>query len=149
MNTKIIRNFLIFLLFFLGIGAFYGGGAFILDPSGNLLQMPLEALESSPFNNFLIPGIVLFLVLGVFPMFLIYALLKKPENHLAEMLNFFHDMHWAWSFTIYQGFALVIWITLQVLFINAVHWIHTVYVFKGLIIIFLALLPGFRKNYRN
>jgi hypothetical protein len=63
MKTKTARNVLLFLLMFLALGAIVGGGALIPSPSGELLKMPLSNLGSSPFNSFLIPGIILFLVL--------------------------------------------------------------------------------------
>ena len=75
-----IRNLLIFLLAFLGVGAIGGGGVLIISPSGKLIGMPLSMLDKSPFDSFLIPAIILFLVLGVFPCVLAFALLKKLEN---------------------------------------------------------------------
>ncbi len=74
---------LIFLLIFLGIGALYGGGSLIIDPSGELLGMPLTMLESSPFNNFLLPGVILFLLLGVAPLLVGIALKKKTKSAFA------------------------------------------------------------------
>jgi len=78
-----MRNVLIILLGFLGLGAIYGGGTLIISPSGELLGMPLSLLEHSPFNSFLVPGIILFSVLGIAPCLLIIALLKKPEKKFS------------------------------------------------------------------
>ena len=141
------RNFLIFLLSFLALGALGGGGLLIIDPSGELLGTPLSMLDTSPFNDFLIPGIILFIVFGVVPFMLIYALLKKSKSIVAERLNTFKDMHWSWSFTIYLGFALIIWIQLQIVFIDGVGWLHTFYTFLALIILFVTLLPKIRLHY--
>lgn len=143
------RNTLIFLLGFLGLGAIGGGGAMILSPSGKLMGMPLFLLKSSPFTNFLIPGIILFSVLGVIPIILIYALIKKPKWRGFEFFNVFNDMHWAWSFSIYIGFALIIWIQTEMMFMKAVHWSHTLYMFIALLILLVALLPQMRLLYKK
>jgi len=137
------------LLGFLGLGAIYGGGTLIISPSGELLGMPLSLLEHSPFNSFLVPGIILFSVLGIAPCLLIIALLKKPEKKFAERLNFFKDMHWSWSYSIYTGFALIIWIQIEMLFLQAVEWIHVFYVFLAVAIIFVVLLPQVRILYKK
>ncbi len=105
------------------------------------MGMPLSVLKPSPFTSFLIPGAVLFTVLGIVPLIITGALIKKPVCKLAEMFNCFKDMHWSWTFTIYTAFALMIWIQLEMVFIQAVHWLHTCYVFLAIIMVFVALLP--------
>jgi hypothetical protein len=78
---------------FLGLGAIGGGGALIISPSGDLLKMPVSLLEKSLFNNFLVPGIILFAILGFVPIMLIITLIKRTECKLAEKFNFFDDIH--------------------------------------------------------
>lgn len=90
---KASRNGLLFLLGFLGLGAIGGGGVFIISPSGKLFGMPLSMLDKSPFTNFLIPGIILFTVLGLIPCGLVVALLNKPASKWAERFNSYPDMH--------------------------------------------------------
>jgi uncharacterized membrane protein len=53
---------------FLGLGALFGGGAFILAPDGHLLGMPTKLLAGSPFPSFLVPGIILFTFVGIAPL---------------------------------------------------------------------------------
>jgi hypothetical protein len=149
MNSKTTKNILLILLAFLGLGAIFGGGVLIISPSGALFGMPLTMLEHSPFHNFLIPGIILFSVLGLIPIYLVFALIKKPENKLAERINFFHDMYWAWAFSIYVAFALIIWIQIEMVYLQAVHWSHTLYMFWAITIIFVALLPPVRNLYKK
>jgi hypothetical protein len=142
-----IKNILLSQLAFLGLGALAGGGALIISPSGELIGMPLTLLAHSPFNNFLLPAIILFIVFGILPLLLMFALVKKPQNRLAQTLNLFSDLHWAWTFTIYIAIALVVWIQLEMEFLSAISWLHTFYVCYGLTMIFVALLPGIRNNY--
>ena len=121
MKSKAARNILLFLLAFLSIGAVFGGAVLIISPDGRLFGMPLSMLENSPFSSFLLPGIILFLVLGVVPMLLVFALLRKPANKWAERFNFFNDMHWSWTFTIYIAFAVIGWIQIEMLFLGGAH----------------------------
>ena len=148
-KTNSMRNLLIFLLALLGLGAIFGGGVLIISPSGKLFGMPLTMLKNSPFNNFLIPGIILFSVLGLAPIGLAIALIKKPEFKFAELFNFYTDMHWAWTYCIYIAIALIIWIQIEMTFLRAVHWSHTFYMFFAIAILFVTLLPQVRNRYKK
>lgn len=83
-----------------GLGAAISGLMLIVYPSGSLLQAPLEMLRGSPFDDFLLPGIILFLVNGVGQLLAgILTLRKHPfAAYAGEAL----------------GIALMIWIFVQV-----------------------------------
>jgi len=149
MKTKTGRNVLLILLAFLGLGALGGGGVLIISPTGKLFGMPMTMLGKSPFDSFLIPGLILFIVIGVGPCLLILALLKCPQSKIAEGINFFKDMCWPWTYTIYSAFSLIIWIQLEMMFLGGVHWLHTFYMLLALAIIFTALLPQVRLLYKK
>lgn len=148
-NPVITRNYLAFLLALLGVGAVFGGGVLIISPSGKLFGMPLSLLDKSPFSSFEIPGIILFIVLGLIPCGLAIALLKKPVSILADRLNFYPDMHWAWTGSIGVAFALIIWIQAEMMFLQAVGWLHTIYMMLAVAILFVALLPSVRYHYTH
>lgn len=59
------RNLLVCLLLILSAGALVGGGAFLVFPEGWMEMTPELVLQHSPFKNFLIPGLILFTVLGL------------------------------------------------------------------------------------
>ena len=149
MKTNTARNVFLILLGFLALGAIIGGGTLTISPTGKLLRMPLYLLEKSPFNNYLIPGIILFSVFGLAPILLIFALLKKPIGKFAETFNFFKDMHWSWTYSIYVAFALIIWLQIEMMFLQTVYWIHTFYMIYAIVIIFVALLPQIRNIYKK
>lgn len=150
MKPTTARNILIALLLFLGVSAIGGGLLLIISPSGKLLGgLPLSILEHSPFANFLIPGIILFLILGFSPCLICLALIKKPTNRFAEYFNFFKDMHWAWSFSIYIAFALIIWIQVETIFVQGTGWLQTFYILYAIPIIVFAILPQVRIIYKK
>ena len=150
MKIKSVRNLFLILLGLLSIGAIGGGAVLIISPSGELIGIPLSEYRNLPFNSYLIPGIILFSVLGIIPALLIIALIKKPTSKFAERFNVFIDMHWSWTYSIYVAFALIGWIHIQLIFLQGVvHWLHTFYMFYAILIITVALLPGIRNHYRK
>lgn len=138
---------LIFLQVVLGIGAIFGGLGLVIDPSGELIKMPISLLEYSPFSNFLIPGIILLVMLGILPLVVSYGLIRKPHWELVTKLNLFPEKHWAWTYSLYIGFILIIWITVQVYLIKQIAMVHVVYIFLGLIIQATTLLPSVQNYY--
>ena len=150
MKTNFERNILVCLLSFLGISALGGGLFLIISPSGKLIGgLPLSILKNSPFQDFLIPGIILFLVIGIVPLLTAIALIKKPMSVFAEKLNVFKDLHWSRSFSIYVAFALIIWIQVESIFVQSVGWLQTFYLLYALPIIVIALLPKVRLKYKK
>ncbi|MEO5977024.1 MAG: hypothetical protein ABIS36_04385 [Chryseolinea sp.] len=148
-SAKFLCNVHRFLIGFLALGAIGGGLVLMISPNGKLMGMPLSLLDNSPFNNFLTPAIILFLVIGILPSLLIVGLIKKPESKFAEYFNFFKDMHWTWTYSIYVSFTLIMWLQIQMMFLNAVSWIHTFYMILAIAIIFTSLLPQVRDYYKK
>ncbi len=148
MNLKnFANNFLIFLLGFLAIGAFFGGLVFVIKPDGSIFRMNPEILKGT-FNDFLIPGLILLVVFGLFPTLTIVGLIRKPDIKWLNYLNLIYDYHFAWTFSVYIGIALIIWINVQTLILNNVHYIHTIYSSLGILIICVALIPSVRLRYK-
>lgn len=138
---------LIFLQIFLGLNGLLGGGAFVLRPDGHLLQMPFSYLENTPFPNFLIPGLLLFMFLGVYPLVVAYSLWKEPGWRWPNVLNLFKQTHWSWAASLATGVIAIIWIIAQIQWIPA-GFLH-VFIFSWAILILLVtLLPNVRRYYR-
>ncbi|WP_334073631.1 MULTISPECIES: hypothetical protein [Paenibacillus] len=148
-SMPITVKILMGLHFFLGVGALFGGGALVLDPSGQGLGMPPDMMRVPVFTNFLIPGLILFLVLGIGPLGVLFSLLGKKRWKLGEALNVFKTVHWSWTFSLYTGFVLIIWITVQMYVLDAVYIVHLVYMFLGLLIQIVTLLPTTQDYYRE
>ena len=52
------------LLLLLGTSAISGGWMLIKDPTGLYMKLPNAMLDQTPFDNYLIPGIVLLVAVG-------------------------------------------------------------------------------------
>ncbi len=138
---------LIFLIFFQGVSGLFGGLGLLTDPTGEQLQMPLTFLEGTPFSNYIIPGLILFLLLGVFPVLVGIGLFREPDWNWAERLNIYRDQHWAWTFALYTAIALIVWIDVQIMMIGYGHFIQSFYAFLGVGILIVTLLPSVKRRY--
>ena len=129
--------FLMGLILFQGISGLFGGIALVIDPSGELLQMPLSMLAGSPFNTFLIPGIILLIILGIFPMVIFYGLWKRTN--------------WAWSGALMVSAALIIWIGVEIWMIgyHSEPPLQLIYGLLGLILLGLVTLPSVHNQFKK
>ena len=107
---RAIRIISIFLLLLVAVNALAAGYLFIVDPSGSRLGITISWLKHSPFQDFLIPGMVLFMVNGVFN--LVAALFATFKwDHYARLIAF-------------QGMILTGWIIVQMIFMRDIHFLH-------------------------
>ena len=138
---------LVLLQCLLGLGAFVSGGLLVAAPDGSLMQMPLSMLQYSPFSSFLIPGILLVIFLGIYPLAVGYSLFQKPSWRWPDAINPFKHMHWSWTASLSTGVILLIWITVQVVMLRSVTFLHVLYFIWGWALIILALTPGIRHQF--
>ncbi|WP_428657854.1 hypothetical protein [Runella sp.] len=118
---KALRFLAVLLLLFNGIGALYGGGSLMSDPTGQKIQLPLSYLQYSPFTDYFIPGIVLFIANGVLSM-IVTGLVLIRHRHYAQ-------------FVVLQGAILCGWIVIQVLMVRNIYYLHYIMGFIGIALI--------------
>jgi len=106
-------------------------------------------LEHSPFPDFLIPGLFLFIFLGLFPALVFYGLIKRPIFRTLEKLNMFKDYHWSWTYAYYLGVLLILWINMELFFVKEFDMLHFVYSLLGVLIVFITHLPSTKRDYRH
>ncbi len=116
---------------FNGLSGLAGGFGLISNPDGQALQMSTEWLQSTPFVNFLIPGIVLFTFNGLGNIAGFIATLKKYKK-AAHVATFF-------------GLIMMVWITAQVSWIGYKNFLQPLYFSTGLLQ-FASGLIWMRKN---
>lgn len=113
------------------IFAFFGGWAAIsrpLDPFG----ISTDMLVNSPFDTFLIPGLLLFIVIGLGQLVAAASILFR--SHYQACVSFF------------TGGVLVIWLLVQVLMIRTVELMHIMTAVIACIQIALSLALMFKER---
>lgn len=108
---------LIALMTLLGVGGLVGGVGLTGDPSGDVFGYPVSWLDRTPFSDFLIPGLLLLLLLGVAPLVVAYGLLRKPVWSWTDAWNSWTGEHRAWTGAMIVGVGVVAWIVVEVLIV--------------------------------
>ena len=121
----------ILLLLFNGVTATYGGWMLMRYPDGSGLEMPLSVLQDSPFKDFLIPGIILFVANGLSSLAIAWLVVLRV-SHYEKLLML-------------QGIILMGWIIIQVILVQFVSYLHVLCIGIGLLMVATGLLL-FRKN---
>jgi hypothetical protein len=125
-NPSTLQAISIILLVVNGVGALFGGIALTIDPTGRSLHMPLGMLKHSPFADYLIPGMILLVVLGV--------------GSIAASLLVIRSVKAYPLFVAAVGITLTIWIVVQVLMIRSVHFLHVMFGCIGIALIILGVM---------
>lgn len=120
------------LLLFNGIGAVFGGGNLILHPDGSSIQLSEEWLKQTPFANYFIPGIILFVANGLCSFIAFAALLLNQRNY-------------SWL-VIAQGVILSGWIIIQIFLLQTVYFLHIILGSAGIALIILGWIQNHINN---
>jgi hypothetical protein len=110
-------------------------------------MMPLDVLKGSPFKDFLIPGIILFIFVGIIPVAVAWGLLKKGIWTGLEALNPFKKYFWAWTASWVSGIIILIWVTTETVLLGYISPLQPFIMVWGLALILLTLLPRMRNWY--
>lgn len=132
MKTNKRKTTAIILLLLVAFLALYGGWMLIADPSGQSLQFPIAFLENTPFKDYLIPGILLFLFIGIF--YLITAL-----------FTFFKIKNYAWLI-ILSGCILIGWLCIEVI-LNPAFFFPAYHYPLYIIAVILIIIGYFERKY--
>ncbi len=128
---------LLVALAFQGASGLLGGFMLMKDPTGSAIQLPLEWLSESPFETYFIPGLILFSILGLFPIATFGAVILKKS--------------WAWYASVMVGIALVVWIGVEILIIgyHAEPPLQAIYGSLGVIILVLTSFKSVKNKSRS
>ena len=116
----------IILLAFIGLGAVYGGVNLISDPTGWKIGLHTGMLKYSPFKDFLIPGIILFFVLGLGSLFTCAMATLRTARYPLWVIFF--------------GFAIAIWISVQMLMLRDVYFLQVLFGAIGITLMILGII---------
>ncbi len=148
MQTQQHKPFVVWILIvieiLLGIGAVGSGAMLMIAPDGSLMQMPLSIMQGSPFATFFIPGLILLLFVGIYPLAIAFGLWKKPSWLLPEKINLFRQYHWSWAGALASGLIVLIWLSVELMWVGY-SVLHTIYYIWGALILLLSLLSPVRR----
>ncbi len=111
---------------FNGFSGLLGGFMLMKDPTGQSLSMEQAWLNTTPFANFLIPGIVLFIVNGLGNVTGFWVTLSKKSKAAEIGIAF--------------GLIMMVLITAQVLWIGYKDFLQPLYFSTGLLQLIFGLL---------
>jgi len=128
LSSNLIRNTLGVLLAFVALNAF-GGGYYGMSGAADV---PREWLQGSPFKDYFIPGLFLFLVIG--------------GSFLYAAIAVFAQMRRARFFAFAAAIIVLVWLAVQVMIIGYVSWMQPVTTIAAIIVLVLAwFLPASPK----
>ena len=99
-------------LIIIALNALAAGYSFMVEPTGKDIGIPLSYLQYSPFDNYLVPGILLFTTIGILSMVAAFLGIKKHPLFPHALFV--------------QGCILLGWIVIQMLLIRDVNVLHVV-----------------------
>jgi len=123
--NKLIQYALGILQIFVGITAVLGGFGLVSDPSGSKMNVPLELLKNSLFTNYLIPGLVLLIVIGV--------------GHVFAGIVIFLRYRHAGNISVFFGAFLALYMIIEVWFLGLVNFSQPLYFLLGAIELIIGL----------
>ncbi len=114
-----------------GLVGMVGGLPTILNPEGPL-GLPFEILKNSPFSNFLIPGIILFTIIGL-------------GNVISAITILFKSRFQGYISSVFS-WALVVWIVVQCIMLNAINILHIIFFVIGIVEVVLSTIILFNQK---
>ena len=127
-----LRPTAIVLLFIVSLNALAAGYSFITDPSGKGLGITTDYLKpSAPFDNYLIPGSILFIVIGIVSSVIAVLAMAKKAHYPFLILA--------------QGCILVGWIAIQLMMVTTFHPLHMIIGLIGIILMFSGWLINHKR----
>ncbi|MEJ5995277.1 hypothetical protein WG904_12695 [Pedobacter sp. Du54] len=124
--NKLLKTLLLILLLTNGVSAVYGGWHMIDKPDGTSLNLPLQYLRYTPFNDYLLPGILLFSMIGMYSIAL-FAMVMGGAVKYGWLL-------------IIEGVVLSLWIIAQLIYRIPFSTLHGVFLFISVIFIYTGML---------
>lgn len=121
---KRLRMAAIVLLLVIGINALAAGYSFMAEPSGKDIGISTDYLKTSPFTNFFIPGLVLFIFNGVLSIIAAICAIRKAKRHPQLILL--------------QGLILGGWIVVQIIMVRNFNWMHLVCLLSAMAFLFIG-----------
>lgn len=115
----------------IGITAIAGGLRLIMNPAGTQ-DIPIDWLHNSPFSNYLIPGLVLAVVIGF-------------GNVYAGFVSFLRKVY-SGSIAVAVSLILIGYMFVEIWYVGLRNFLQPLYLFLGLILLFIGMKLNKRLN---
>jgi hypothetical protein len=126
------------LLAFLAVTAIGGGLEMLLFPQGDPF-VRAEWLDSVPFDDWIVPGLILGVGFGLGSVLVFWGVLRRPLVGWLDRLATPTRHHWSWLGSIVLGAGLILWILLEVVLIPERSVVEAVYLAVGVVLVLLPL----------
>jgi hypothetical protein len=143
---------LVALLVVLGIGGFYGGISFLIDPlQKRTMNVPLSILDGLFVRDFTLPGLFLFIVMGIIPILLAFGLIFRPVWKWTEVLTGWSKRHWSWAGSLILSILLILWLGLEIIVMKSgmLYPPQIATGVLGFVLLLVTLLPPVSNFYRK
>ena len=124
-SLRVTKNLLVILFVFLSLSGLFGI-LFLIDPSGELVGMPLSHLDNLPIDTFFLPGLYLLIVYGIGSAVIAYGLLRQ--------------LFWAPIAGLLLGLVLIGWVIGQIILWGEPAMLQYLYLSVGAAIFLLSLM---------
>lgn len=124
-TLRITKNLLVILLAFLSLSGLFGI-SFLIDPSGELVEMPISLLDKLPIDTFILPGLFLLVVYGIGSSIITLGLIRQ--------------LFWAPVAGLLLGLVLIGWVIGQIILWGEPVFLQYLYLTVGAAIFVLSLI---------
>lgn len=114
------------------LAALAGGALLLADPTGSLLGLSIADLGGAPFQDYTIPGAVLFGLFGLLP--------------VPVLIGLWREQSWARDLAGMLGAGLAVWITAQVIWFGLVSPLQPVVWAEGLVLLGVSGAPAWKRR---
>lgn len=129
------------LLAFLALTAIGGGLEMLLFPAGNPF-VKAEWLDAVPFDDWIIPGLILGIGFGLGSVLVLWGVLRRPSVGWLDRLAIPTRHHWSWLASMFLGAGLILWIGLEVALIPERSVVEAIYLAVGAALVLLPFAPA-------
>jgi len=132
------------LLVFLGISAL-GGGLMMIFAGDTIF--PAEWLTAFPvITNWVVPGLVLAIGFGVGSLVTAHGARRQPTWGVMRPVEQWTRQHWSWLATSLIGLGQMVWIALELLYLEGGAWLQVLYGSVGVALFLLPLTAELRRR---
>lgn len=140
---------LVGLLVLQGLSGLGGGLAMLAAPDGSVIGIDTAWLEEVPIiDDWLIPGLFLSGVLGVGPLLVAWAILRRPRLAWATRIEAATGRHVSWSASVAIGVTLLLFLLYEAQILNSeeARMLQWIFGSVGLAIAVLPFTPPIRRD---